>query len=166
MEETKYSGSLVRFLNKETSDQENSEILRWVSDSEVNRSEFRKAHQAFHLSKVNQLQYEIDVDLAWDKLYSKMPKTDKKIKLIQLDVFMKIAVSVLVILAIGFGSLWTNERFFRRSKPTLVKFEAPKGEKSKIILADGSLVWLNSQTILKYDALHPRKVFIQGEAYF
>jgi len=157
---------LFRFLNRETTEQENIEILHWVSVSEENRFEFRKAHQAFHLSKVNQFQSEIDVDLAWEKLYSELPKTDKKIKLIQLDVFMKIAVSVLIILAIGFGSLWTNEHFFKKSKSVFVQFEAPKGEKSKIVLADGSLVWLNSETILKYDALHPRKVFIQGEAYF
>jgi transmembrane sensor len=157
---------LFRFFSRETSEQENSEILDWVSVSEENRFEFRNAHQAFHLSKVNQFQCEIDVDLAWEKLYSELPKTDKKIKLIQLNVFMKIAVSVLIILSVGFGSLWTNEHFFKRSKSAFVKFETPKGEKSKIVLADGSLVWLNSQTNLKYDALNPRKVFIEGEAYF
>ncbi len=157
---------LLRFFNRETSEQENSEILDWVSVSEENRKEFRNAHQVFHLSKVNQFQCEIDVDLAWEKLYSELPKTDKKIKLIQLNVFLKIAVSVLIILAVGFGSLWTSEHFFKTSKSAFVQFEAPIGEKSKIVLADGSLVWLNSQTILTYDALHPRKVFIQGEAYF
>jgi transmembrane sensor len=157
---------LVRFLNRETSEKENSEILHWVSASEENRSEFRNAHQAFHLSRVNQFQSEIDIDSAWDKLCSELPNKDKKIKLIQLDVFMKIAVSVLIILTVGFGSLWTIEHFNKRPKSALVKFEAPKGEKSKIVLADGSLVWLNSNTILKYDALNPRKVFVQGEAYF
>ena len=64
------------------------------------------------------------------------------------------------------GSLWTNEHFFGKIKSAIVQFEAPKGEKSKIVLADGSLVWLNSQTILKYNAFHPRKVTVEGEAYF
>ena len=69
-------------------------------------------------------------------------------------------------MAVGFGSIWTNEYFFAGLKTAVIQFEAPKGEKSKIVLADGSHVWLNSQTILKYDALNPRKVSIVGEAYF
>jgi ferric-dicitrate binding protein FerR (iron transport regulator) len=33
-------------------------------------------------------------------------------------------------------------------------------------LSDGSLVWLNSETVLTYDAFDPRKVTIEGEGYF
>jgi transmembrane sensor len=155
-----------RFLSRETSEQENSEILHWVSVSEENRIEFRKAHQLFHQSKLKHFQSEIDVDQAWEILSGQLPKQQRVRKAMRLDVFMKMAASVLLILAVGVGSLWTHEHYFKSSKSVFVQFEAPKGEKSKIILADGSLVWLNSQTILKYDALIPRKVFVQGEAYF
>lgn len=155
-----------RFLNRETSEQENSEIFQWVSASEENRAKFRKEHQAFHLGRLNQFHSEIEVDTAWEKLNQQLPKGKRSKNTVQFDLFLKIAASVLIVVAVGLGSIWTSEHVFSRQKPALVQFEVPKGEKSKIVLADGSQVWLNSQTVLKYDAMAPRKVFVQGEAYF
>lgn len=166
MEKTKKEILLHRFLNKETSELEIDEILHWVSASEENRVEFRKVHQLYHLNNLKQYQSSIDIDDAWNKLLSQLPKVKVKPKIVYMDVFRKVAVSVLIVLAVGFGSLWINEHFFSGAKSAIVQFEAPKGEKSKIVLADGSRVWLNSQTVLKYDALNPRKVTIEGEAYF
>lgn len=156
---------LLRFLKKETSEQENAEILHWVSSSAENRSAFRKFHEIYCLSNDNQFQSEIDVEKAWTKLSRQLPRVNNQ-KIIYLNLFRRIAVSVLFLMAAGFGTLWTFDHFLKQSAPLLVQFESPKGEKSKIILADGSQVWLNSQTILKYDAMNPRKVTINGEAFF
>lgn len=153
---------LYRFLNKETSELENQEIFDWVSYSEENRAEFRKVHNLFH----EQLNSGIDVDQAWNRLNYKLSEVNGRPSLIRFEQFRRIAAAILILLTIGFGSLWFRDHFFNSSDSVIVQFEAPKGEKSKIILADGSHVWLNSQTILKYDALHPRKVILQGEAYF
>ena len=157
---------LIQFLNKETSTQENEEIQQWVSSSEENRNQFREIHRAFQVSNLKLLQSEIDIEQAWEILNSRLPKTKIKGKVISLEVFNRIAVSVLVILAVGFGSLWVNDHFIASPKSGLVQFEAPSGEKSKIILADGSQVWLNSETKLQYDAMNPRSVILNGEAYF
>jgi ferric-dicitrate binding protein FerR (iron transport regulator) len=119
----------------------------------------------YYLSNIQQFQSGIDVEQAWDSLNKRLSETNRNPKVISMAVFMRIAVSVLALLTIGLGSLWINREFLSNQSAT-ISFEAPKGEKSKIILADGSLVWLNSETILKYDALSPRKVTINGEAYF
>lgn len=158
--------TIRRFLSKETSEQENQVILEWVSDSEENRAEFRKIHQLFHADELRQLQSEIDIDQAWHKLQRQLPEIKARPKLIQLKLFRRIAVAALILMSVGFASLWTKDHFFNSSSSVFIQFESPKGEKSKIVLADGSQVWLNSQTILKYDALNPRKVTLQGEAYF
>ena len=81
-----------RFLNKETSELENNEILLWVSASEENRTEFKKSHQFYLLSKVKIFQSEINIDMAWNKLNSQLPKTDSNPKIVYLDFFIKIAV--------------------------------------------------------------------------
>ena len=156
---------LLRFLKQETSEQENAEILRWVSSSEENRTAFRKLHELYCLSSDNQFHSKIDVEKAWIKLSRQLPRVNSQ-KIIYLNLFRKIAVSILFLMSAGFGTLWTYDHFLKQSASLLVQFESPKGEKSKIILADGSQVWLNSQTILKYDAMNPRKVTIQGEAFF
>jgi ferric-dicitrate binding protein FerR (iron transport regulator) len=155
-----------RFLNKETSEQENTEILDWVSVSEENRSEFRNVHKIYHLSKLIQYRSEIDVDLAWENLNRELPRPTRKLKVIHLPTFGRIAAVVLLFLAAGFGSLWTFEHFISKPKPVMVQFEAPSGEKSKIVLADGSKVWLNSQSVLNYDVNNPREVSLDGEGYF
>ncbi len=46
---------------------------------------------------------------------------------------------------------------------------APKGEKAEVILSDGSKVWLNSESKLRYPegfTKGKRKVYLDGEAYF
>jgi transmembrane sensor len=203
MEQLVNDSLLLRFLKKETSEQENAEILHWVSGSEENCEEFRRVHRIFHLSMRKHYESEIDIDQAWNKLISQIPemkgqsrslKTDASIKqgqsptwpdfpgrgrsqiqlnfagrkeqLLKAKAFWKVAASVAIILAVGFGSLWTYEHFFYRLQTAKVRIESPAGEKSKVVLADGTLVWLNSQTILDYNASDPRKVTLGGEAYF
>ena len=157
---------LFRFLDKETSEEENEVILRWVSDSEDNRAEFQRLHQAHHLSKLHSLKADIDVDEAWNKLNTILPKLKNENKRLYPDILWKVAASVLLVVAGGIGSLWISGYFSDLQKSAIVELKASKGEKSQAILADGSLVWLNSQTVLKYDALNPRKVTMEGEAFF
>ncbi|GAJ01847.1 unnamed protein product, partial [marine sediment metagenome] len=52
---------------------------------------------------------------------------------------------------------------------TGIRFPVNKGQKSQIILTDGTKVWLNSETILKYPSEFndmKREVFLEGEAFF
>jgi ferric-dicitrate binding protein FerR (iron transport regulator) len=157
---------LHRFLDKETSGEENDAILQWVSDSEDNRAGFRKVHRAYHLGKLRNLKSEIDVDEAWNKLNRLLPKVRKQPKLIYADIFRNIAASVLLVVAGGFASLWMSGYFSDQQKSAIVQLKASKGEKSQAVLADGSHVWLNSQTVLTYNAFNPREVTLIGEAYF
>lgn len=157
---------LFRFLDKETSEEENEVILQWVSDSEDNRAEFQRLHLAHHLSKLRSLKADIDVDEAWNKLNTILPKVRTRKNLINLDILWKVAASVLLVVAGGIGSLWMSGYFPHHQQSAIIELKASKGEKSQATLADGSHVWLNSQTVLKYDALNPRKVSMEGEAFF
>jgi len=166
MEDPINENLLNRFLDRDTTEQENDEILQWVSCSESNRVRFREIHHTYQLSKFRQYRSETDVDEAWNKISNRLPREADDRRLVYLDVFRKIAASAIIILGVGFGGWWMNGHFHKGIKSAVVQFEAPKGEKSRVVLADGSLVWLNSQTTLKYDALNPRKVTLDGEAYF
>ncbi len=187
---------LLKFLQKETSEEENAEILNWVSDSEQNREKFRRIHRAFHLNGLKQHESEIDIEAAWNTLNNQMlnvkkldqfgmgsVEREKSSAWIQeswirkskegqnywdgqRNVFWRVAASVAIILAVGVGSLWSRHFFSNQLQSKDIRFESPAGEKSKIVLADGTLVWLNSQTILNYNVLKPRSVTLDGEAYF
>jgi ferric-dicitrate binding protein FerR (iron transport regulator) len=157
---------LYRFFKKETSEGENEEIIHWVSASEENREEFRKVHKIFLSSNFKQFQSEIDIDDAWDKLYQSLKEYRSHSGTLNVSFLLKVAASVLILVAVGLGSIWTYEHIFKGSTFAIVHIEAPAGEKSKIQLADGSSVWLNSETVLTYDATNPRNVRVEGEAFF
>ncbi len=165
MEQSVNDSKLFRFLKRETSERENAEILQWVSASEKNRDEFRRIHQVFDLAMRDHYESAIDIDQAWNKLISRNPEMKTPIRVFRANVFLKIAALVALILAVGFGSLWTHEHFFT-SHSGVIRIESPAGEKSKVVLADGTRVWLNSQTVLDYNISDPRKVTLSGEAYF
>lgn len=61
----------------------------------------------------------------------------------------------------GHSASSSGEQFHRLS--------VPRGGEYVLRLSDGTQVWLNSETELRYPAVfagHERKVFLQGEAYF
>ena len=157
---------LYRFLHKETSEKENKEILEWISSGKENCEEFRKIHYAYYISSLKKIESEIDIDKAWEKLHNNFIEKKAKSEIVNWDILLKVAATVIIIISIGFGSIWINEHLFRMKSNSVVQFEAPAGEKSKVQLADGSSVWLNSETILTYDVTNPRIVKLEGEAFF
>ena len=166
MNESLEEALIYRFLDKETTREENERIYRWVADSEENRIEFRKIHDAHYLSKLPHLKSEIDIDQAWNKLNNSLPVRKNKHRFVYMNTLRKVAASVLLVIAGGLISLWLGGHFMGKTKPAVVQFQTSKGEKSQVVLADGSYVWLNAQTVLTYDAINPRKVILNGEAFF
>ena len=78
------------------------------------------------------------------------------------------AVAVIVLLTAA-GTLGIRSMVSLSSAEDFFVFEAPYGEKSKMTLADGTVVWLNAGSVLKYsDKFNERnrKVILHGEAYF
>ncbi len=166
MEEFRDDSLLYRFLNRETTEEENKEILDWISASEGNQNRFRKIHRAFNVHQFISLRSRTDLDQAWKKLYSRMPAGRKKLFPLSAAFFSRVAAAILILMAVGLGSLWVYEQFLKEGHQAMVVLDVPRGEKTKIVLTDGTLVWVNSQSVLKYNALDSRKVTIEGEAYF
>lgn len=107
----------------------------------------------------------------WNKLLLRIKTRETLIRSIPKQKFRfrhTLYVAASIILLIGFSILFTykskgidHEAYFQT--------EVPYGEKSKIILADGSTVWLNSGSILKYSTSFNnknREVILEGEGYF
>lgn len=82
----------------------------------------------------------------------------------------KFAVAAVALFALVVsGTLFFNDLIQENATNNLVKVEAPMGQKSKITLADGTLVWLNSGTTLSYPTTSKSvnfRVELDGEAYF
>jgi transmembrane sensor len=84
-----------------------------------------------------------------------------------LKVYQKIAAFLLIPL-IGLGILfWVTQNV--QPSGQYAETIAPRGQKSQIVLADGTKVWLNSDTKIKYPGTFNKKqrdVYLEGEAFF
>lgn len=79
------------------------------------------------------------------------------------------AAAILLIPMLAVSVFWLATNVFSNSHSQMVSYIVPNGQKSKVILADGTRVWLNSGSKLSYAANSSernRKVKLEGEAYF
>lgn len=78
------------------------------------------------------------------------------------------AVAAIVLLTVG-GTLGVRQLSSSLQPETYFVCETPYGEKSKVVLSDGTVVWLNAGSTLKYSNkfnTDNRRVELNGEGYF
>jgi transmembrane sensor len=68
------------------------------------------------------------------------------------------------------AAAWIGWQHIRPNAPVLQQFSAAAGGKSRVMLPDGSIVWLNSNTQLHYEknsfGKQYREITLSGEAFF
>lgn len=85
-------------------------------------------------------------------------------------IYYRVAAAVLFLISVSFYFTDQNteqSQIVQQPIAQIVK-ENPKGQKTKIILPDGSKVWLNSESRLEYSSVFTgkRQVSLVGEAFF
>lgn len=154
------------FEGKIKKDEENI-LFEFINSNKRNMSLFREWEKEWMTISF----YDNKNNNEWNKLLLRIKTRETLIRSIPKQKFRfrhTLYVAASIILLIGFSILFTykskeinHEAYFQT--------EVPYGEKSKIILADGSTVWLNSGSILKYSTSFNnknREVILEGEGYF
>jgi transmembrane sensor len=149
------------------------ELIEWLGKSEKNRRYMLELENIRHASSLITAR-EKDTDKAWISLLDKieendirpMPKPEFRIRK---SILYKVAAAVLFTGALGLGSIFIFRSPQKLSALAYFEATAPKGSRSYVTLTDGSTVWLNSGTKLRYQrnfGLEGRELFLEGEAYF
>lgn len=176
MKEKNISDSLAEaiegyYTNKLTQAQA-EELSEWLGKDEENRHYLNELGKIWYAS--SQLSSkEKDADEAWVEFLDKIESNDirpvrREIR-IPLPVLYRVAAAILLMGILGMGSLYIFKPPKEKSEVAYFEALAPKGSRSFITLADGSTVWLNSGTKLRYQSnfgQHSRDLFLEGEAYF
>lgn len=84
-----------------------------------------------------------------------------------LHIYQKVAAFLLIPI-IGLGILYGLNQY-TQSSDKYTETIAPRGQKSQIVLSDGTKVWLNSDTKIRYPgnfSKNQRDVYLEGEAFF
>lgn len=169
---------LVKYLTGMADIDEHEMILQWIHQSEENRKYYDQLRDIYLGSKTSQGKHTYKSDLSWERVksryYKKQTRTlQKELKNNQRrtirEVF-KYAAVISIFLSLG---LLGYRYFFNPSvndtKKVWHSIEAPFGSRSLVNLADGTRVWLNAGSKLKYSSDFgrvSREVYLDGEAYF
>jgi len=151
-----------RYLKGETSPQENELIENWLEKNNNPHSQWQ------HFSQNQRDQWLKDVfGQIQNNTQVNEPKTVVKPKLKQLWLRIGATAAVLIIC---FSMYLGLPLFQNRLQPVqLVILKVPANQKKAITLADGSRVWINAGSELRYSKAFngkKREVYLSGEAYF
>lgn len=160
-----------RHLAGEASVEEEQELQDLVNSSEEIRLRYEAVLSYWGKSKQRE---DIDVDHAYGKLLSRIHRDGKPVQIqtsrsVLSSWVVRLAASVVILLGLGlyFFNALSDQAFW--VKLTWDMHENSKGERSKIVLADGSMVWLNAESKLTFPetfSSDTREVYLTGEAFF
>ncbi len=161
------------FYGKITQDQAD-ELLKWINTSEENLLFFKQLWEIWYSTSILSRE-EYDVPKALKDLKKKVKERNlkplpSKVLHLRISILRRVAAIVLLIISLGIVSLLIFKNHKSIADVThYIETSAPLGSKSMLTLSDGTEIWLNADTRLRYNvdyAKTNRDVFLEGEAYF
>jgi len=164
---------IARYLSKEATEEERQVLEGWLCSNKENREEFEKIKSAFELAE-----YKIS-DPQWDKnslkseILYKIIETQTEELEEKRPIWSRIirvsSYAALILVLIGIPLYYLSIRSINGGNGNLTEVMAPMGSKTRLTLDDGTKVWLNAGSVLKYNRNYNksnRDLYLEGEAFF
>ena len=164
--------AIINYLSGNWEDCDSGLLNSWLEENSENSRLFGQLVDLWEADQITKREKSFDTSTAWARLESKMNERTTLIN--RMGGFNQIsryaAIFILALVLGGVGNYLIRDHFESTwySKNT-VEYVAPYGSKTKLKLLDGSFVWLNAGTTLKYDqgfGASNRDIQLSGEAYF
>lgn len=159
---------LVKYIAGELEKSEKAKINNWLSSHENNMKYFQKLKNIWNITgKLNDIDL-INVQKAREKVVKEIHGFGRYRKV--LLYWEKIAAVLFIPLLLS--ALFYNFYFdgpVKNKQDVYNEIHIAFGTTSQLVLADGTKVWLNSGSCLKYPldfTNYMREVYLEGEAYF
>jgi len=161
----------VKYLSAEASAEEEQELLAWLSQNGDHRRWFRSLKDAYDLGQFEKHFKGSDTAAEWLKLLRRIKPVAKPTPAANP---FRIMLRYAAIFVLGLLCMKVADTFFNQKQPAAVnefttQIETGKGERSKVILPDSTVVWLNACSSISYDSdfgVKTRKINMKGELYF
>jgi len=168
MNEDQYILLIYKQLKGELSAAESEQLDNWLAADEDHRHIQEQVARDWGQSAHYTADTVIDVKGDFEKLRTRMQayNTAEAPKVRQLPArgsWMSWAAAIALLIAAGWW--WMNQG----AEEALQLAKTGEGEKTEVLLADGTKVWLNENSQLEYQAQFSaieRMVYLKGEAYF
>lgn len=171
--------SLIGYINNTIDDSERQEVEQWINSRKENRVFFDNLQQIWNdqedltaLLKENRLRdwQIVESAISDQKGETKQPKKNT----LSLIWWKRIAAAVILFLfsIAGYFAGHINnstQPSFLAGKSQYHQIVVPDGEKSRLELSDGSILWINAGSVVKFPisfSSESRDIWLDGEAYF
>lgn len=150
-------------------EKELDDFKNWLNESPANEKIFKEIKNAWNLSATINPRSKFPTDEGWAKFNAKRNTTSITFTITRT---LKIAASLAIAFVLGALSYYfLNKTELKANLANAEMFETivPNGSKTEMYLSDGTKVWLNAGTKLRYPPTfnpNERIVILDGEAYF
>lgn len=155
-----------QYLEGNLPNEEQSELLKWIK-IENNQQVFDSVKTEWWKTKSENEDSKL-VDLSQLRLGDRIKEKQTLAKSAGIVRFYKYAAIILLAISLG-GSIFTISQFTKNTEPIYTEIHTDYGQVSGLTLPDGTEVWVNAGTKLKYNnqyGLNNRDIQVLGEAFF
>lgn len=173
MNTTSYTGNpddlISAYLSNECTDDQLVNLRDWIAESPENHHYFEQQREIWYAAVVADSSLKFDAEQAFElfqKSVMNIPKAPG-LHFWQRPAF-RVAASVAILVVFSLLVFKLGERSSSRHLAD-VTVEAPQGSRTRLLLNDGSVVWLNAGSRLSYSSkfgVSDRDIYLEGEGYF
>lgn len=158
---------IINYLTKKASPEDVDKLNNWIEESSENYQYYQQTRNIWEMTHPAFNPEDININSAHEKIMQKLQQ--KKWYVTMYTYWQKVAAILLLPLLIfsTYYIITTNQQ-----EPPPITYQeifAPYGTHSTVNLPDGSIVWLNAGSSIKYPTVFTsgnRDVYLTGEAYF
>ncbi|MEP2275946.1 MAG: FecR domain-containing protein [Reichenbachiella sp.] len=150
---------ILVYLKGELNEKEQHQVEQWVALSDANQQAFNEIEKIYHSSELDTSTINPNVDQAWNAVVSAIDQSKSAGSVM----LYRVAAMITVFIGLGILVFQYQNQNGQQIARTL------DDEIKKIELADGTVVWLNENTVFTYPKEldeEERVVALEGQAYF
>lgn len=157
---------ILKYFLGELDDSERLQLLKLINRDEALKKEFVEMQNLFALTQLSAHPGDDETAKESYRIFTRHLQAKQR-KLFLIKIGKIAAVALVLIVSTVFATLFLAENSTRNTAFNMLY--VPAGQRAQITLQDGTTVWLNAKSTLKYPsrfAGKERQVTLTGEAYF
>ncbi len=163
-------GLLIKYITGQATGEETGLVRKWTAKSEDNRQDLEQLKNCWILSGLDREINEVEKNREIQKILQRIKQEKQQhIRAYRIRI-IQYAAALLVLISFSFLlKFFLPSRLPSGTQGQLSEIIVSKGERSRLILPDGSSVRLNGDSRLKFPASFNREnriVYLEGEAFF
>lgn len=164
---------LAKYLSRQCTQAELEEVNRWLNEDAEHPLLLEKLKRQWEAVQVDASVFVIpDKAAVWNKVQARIRDKAKQVPMYSRSLLIRVSsVAAVIALVLGFSLSFLLNGQKESWQASLFEnvVMAPPGQKTQLVLPDGTLVWLNSGSRLSYNyqySTQDRVVNLEGEAFF